>query len=205
MLIFNVRGDSGTLSTTTRRYYVAVDLDAVRALPIDDGVTFLVGAVARAAVELEGCLRLIFPLLGKGEASGNASFQQLAERASTLVRDHGDLDEMAKGHAERCLHDARSAYRNRNRPIHDLLVAYSDESVDQFRYGRHKLDEYGEPSATRISAGDLIGLRLDLLHATWRLRGLYFRLAEPENSYLWSTLLSGRFEARWDGNAGFMG
>jgi len=96
--------------------------------------------------------------------------------------------------------EALEAYDSRSSNVHHMMSAYADASIERFRFERdwdYSFDR--EPEI--LSVDDLAQNCVDLLHATWRLRGVIFHLQKPEKRIRWDRLLSGEFEARWDGSA----
>ncbi|MFK0242064.1 hypothetical protein ACIQTX_14515 [Microbacterium sp. NPDC090281] len=178
-----------------------MDLDDMRRLPLEDQVTVLVGLSARHAVEMEGALRSVLMTLDPDfDPSARRWFSELIRAFRHQISENPVFSKEARIASLSIATKALDAYERRSSHVHDLMVPYEDASIERFRFERdHDYALQREPDM--LSVPDLVQTCVDLMHVTWRLRGVSFYLQKPDKRILWSRLLGGEFQARWDGSA----
>lgn len=170
-------------------------------MPLDDQVTMLVGVSVRHAVELEATLRsLLITLDPSFDSSRRWQFSQLVSTFRRLARTHPTFTSDARRACTVIATEVQAAYNHRSSNVHDMLGSYGDTSIERFRFERDTKIEYRDDPEVR-SVDDLVQICTDLMHATWRLRGVIFYLQRPAEPQHWSMLLGGVFTARWNGSA----
>lgn len=178
-----------------------MDLETVRRLPLEDRVTMLIGASVRHAVEMEAALRSVLIALDpEFDSSVRRRFSDLVRVFRRHVSDHPAFSKASRVACLSIATEALDAYDSRSSNVHDMMSAYADTSIERFRFERdHDYDFDRE--AEMLNVDDLEQDCIDLMHATWRLRGVILYLQKPEERIRWHRLLSGDFQARWDGSA----
>ncbi|WP_285037674.1 hypothetical protein [Plantibacter sp. ME-Dv--P-095] len=178
-----------------------MDLEELLRLPLDDQVTMLVGVSVRHAVELEAAVRSVLMTIdSEFDPSRRWKFSELI---TVFRRQSSTSPQFSKELRKACAEIASEAldgYNRRNTNAHDMLGTYAGTPIERFRFERdHSIAPDDEPEI--LSVADLVQHCTDLEHAIWRLRGVMFYLARPEDRRWWGMLVEGNFEARWDGSA----
>lgn len=161
----------------------------------------LVGVSVRHAVEMEAALRSVLMTLDpQFESAARRWFSDLVREFRRHVSDHPAFTKDVRAPFLSIATEALEAYDNRSNNVHHMMSAYADNSIERFRFERdHDYDCNREPEL--LSIDDLVQNCIDLMHATWRLRGVIFYLQKPDEGVRWRRLVSGQFQARWDGSA----
>lgn len=183
-----------------------MDLDAVRALPMGDQMTYLRGRILEAALSMEAVARYLHVRL-----SGSTDFEaalhtpqqfqvlikECAERAARCER----FSDRARPLAMDAINNACLLYERRNRFVHDALrhSLVSEERWERAKLWRPK-HEIGQPppEPEPVSAEEMVDLVFELVRTTWRLRGALWCLFSPSRET--SPYLTHPFEPQWDGS-----
>lgn len=178
-----------------------MDLEDLRRLPLEDQVTMLVGVSVRHAVEMESALRSVLMTLDPDfDPSVRQWFSDLIRTFRRQLSEHKAFPREVRLSCLEIATQALDAYEHRSNNVHAMMSAYSDASIERFRFERdHDVNFEREPEV--LGVDDLIRNCIATMHATWRLRGVVFYLQKPDEKRRWKMLLSGLFEARWDGSA----
>ncbi|WP_298866415.1 hypothetical protein [uncultured Microbacterium sp.] len=178
-----------------------MNLEDLRQLPIEDQVTMVVGVSVRHAVEMEAALRSVLMTLDPNfDPSVRRWFSDLVRAFRRQISENPAFSSEARSACLDIATEALGAYQHRSNNVHDMMSVYSDVSIERFRFERdHDVDFDREPET--LSVEDLVQNCVDLMHATWRLRGVILYLQKPNERIRWKMLLNGKFEARWDGSA----
>jgi hypothetical protein len=195
-----------TRLSRTACHHGDMDLDAVRALPVADQMTYLRGRILEAALSMEAVARYLHVRLGGGSDFEAAlltpqQFQVLiaecAEHAARCER----FSDRTRPLAMDTITDAATLYERRNRFVHDALRLNlaSEQQWERSKLWRPK-SEIGEPlpEPEPVSAEEMVGLVFDLIRTTWRLRGALWCLISPSQEA--SPYLTHAFEPQWDGS-----
>lgn len=178
-----------------------MDLDDLKVLPLEDQVTTLVGISVRHAIQMEAALRSVLMTLDpEFNPSVRRWFSDLVRAFRHQISENPVFSRDVRIECLSIATEALDAYDRRSSHVHDMMTPYEDASIERFRFERdHDYAFDREPEM--LGVDDLIRTCADLMHVTWRLRGLSFYLQKPDERLLWSRLLSGEFQARWDGSA----
>lgn len=178
-----------------------MDLEQLRNLPLEDQVTMLVGVSVRHAVEMEGALRSVLMTLDTAfDPSTRLRFSDLVRTFRREISQNPAFSYEGRVACQSMAGEALEAYEKRNSNVHHMMSAYTDASIERFRFERdHDYSFDRDPEI--LSVEDLIQHCIDLMHVTWRLRGVILYLQKPDERARWNRLLGGEFQARWDGSA----
>lgn len=183
-----------------------MDLDAVRALPLADQMTFLRGRILEEALSLEAVSRYLHVRLSGGTNLEDAlhtpqQFQTLIAECALRARQCGQLSGRTRPLALEAISKAAALYEQRNRFVHDALRRnlVSEQQWERSKLWRPKR-EIGEslPDPEPVSAEGMVALIFDLIRTTWRLRGVLWSLIGPSQEA--SPYLTHPFVPQWDGS-----
>jgi hypothetical protein len=177
-----------------------MELDALRALPITDQQTFLLGRIAGETTRMDAALRLLHAAL-RGEQDLDAFldapnfFTTNAKECRKLTKEHPAIDDGTRSAVLRAVTFAGNHYTRRNRYIHDLLRRdLLDRSWELARLSRQG---GGTPASEPVSFEAAVALVRGLVAATWRLRGCALYVL----NHSWEGMALGEVQGEWDGSA----
>ena len=152
-----------------------IHINGLSGLRLDDQATFRIGQIARESVHMESVARAIHGRIRDarpGTQGPPDTFASLVGAIRGLIR---ALDGFAwTRQAEAALTEAKTAYRERNRYVHDIL-AHGFEGV----WIRSDVrDLQAVRPVVELSADDLADAVTALQRCTWRLTGLEAMLAQ---------------------------
>ncbi|WP_413318314.1 hypothetical protein AA0Z99_00150 [Agrococcus sp. 1P02AA] len=177
-----------------------MELDELRNLPLEDQRVFLLGRIASETASMDASLRFLHAAL-RGEGSLDAfldSPDHFANNVADCIRligEHGSLDGRAKVALQASVAAAHVAYRARNRFTHDMLR--HDLLGREWELVAMKRPREGHPGATSVNFDGMVRVVLDLVAATWRLRGGAIYTYQRR----WASIALGEVEGNWDGSA----
>jgi hypothetical protein len=178
-----------------------VELHVLRALPVPDQQTFLIGRIAEETTRMDAALRMVHAAL-RGEHDIDAFldapnfFSSSARECKILVKEHPTLDADTRAAINHSVTFASQCYTRRNRYIHDVLTQdLLDRSWELSHLSRQPLGVQAEV----VSFDDAVALVTDLVTATWRLRGCAMYALNRG----WGGMAFGEVEGDWDGTASY--
>ncbi len=203
--VYQFAAQCGT-SSCTGCHHGDMDLEAVRALPVADRLTFLRGRILEGALSMEAVARYLHVRLGGGSNLEEAidtplQFQTLITECSDRASRCAILNARVRPLAVEALRDAGRLYERRNRFVHDVLRQdlLSEEQWELSRISRPKHDAGSPlPGPEPVSAEEMITLVFGLTRVTWRLRGVLWSLIGRSREV--SPYLTHQFEPQWDGS-----
>jgi hypothetical protein len=196
---------------------VTVNLEEMRHLTTRDQWVYVVGRIAVEAVDLDAQLRALRTVLA-GESGRDATLAGPAAWSVTMAACQRhlatfDLDDRSRAAIGSVLDAADTAWQQRNRYLHDLLVdtIQADEDRAPVAPGRRtgdrrlqrrlSLDPKGlAPNDVIVSLSHAVDLVLEIVAVGWRLRSAR---GYVEGSTMWSDTLFGHITGNWDGSADF--
>lgn len=181
----------------------ALELVAVRALPTDDQLTFLIGRLTRVAVTLDITVRQASWQLSGGTGDfrvGDRSFSDAIRTCRSLVSQH--LNGPLQPHAFAALDQAQAAYNLRSRFSHDQFFEHFDAPrFSQVRFGVSPTQAKTPPSLTDLQT--VVDAIFEVLRQAARMRALMF-LAIPgrdDGDFQSDILRDERLYIHWSGAA----
>lgn len=183
-----------------------MELDAVKALPLVDQMTFLRGRILEEALSMEAVARFLLVRL-RGQSDLRLAmdtphrFQALIEECTIKVPECERLGQRAQLLTLDALAKAGALYGKRNRFVHDALRRdlLSERRWERFRLSRPKSERNRpSPEPEPVVPEELIALVFELMQTTWRLRGAFWCLTSRSQEM--SPYLSHPFEQQWNGS-----
>jgi hypothetical protein len=179
-----------------------MDLDTLRALPVTDQRVFLLGRIAAETTSMDAALRLLNGAL-RGQYDIDAYldapdfFSKNARECRKLLNKRDEIDDETRKAVLRAITLASDAYTKRNRYVHDLL---RDDLLDRsWELARLSRQPEGQPEFETVSFDDMVSLVLQLVTATWKLRGCALYVLNGS----WSGIALGQVAGEWDGSSNF--
>lgn len=180
-----------------------MELKALRALPVTDQQTFLLGRIAAETTRMDAALRLLHAAL-RGENEIDAFldapkfFTSNAKECQKLTKEHSIIDEETRAAVLHAVTFAGKHYTRRNRYIHDMLRRdLLDRSWELAPLSR---EEEGSPTSEPVSFENAVALVTGIVAATWRLRGCALYVLNRS----WEGMALGEVEGDWDGSATYI-
>lgn len=183
-----------------------MELDAVRALPMTDQMTYLRGRILESALSMEAVARYLHVKLGGSDDLEAAldtpqQFQMLVRELTGRATACERLSDRTRPLALNAIDKAGVLYERRNRFVHDALrhKLTTEEQWELSKLWRPKRENGGPlPEPEPVSAQEMMDLVFDLIETTWRLRGALWCLITPSKEI--SPYLTHRFTPQWDGS-----
>lgn len=178
---------------------------------------YVIGRIAVEAVGLDAQLRALRTVLA-GETGRDATLAGPAAWSATMTacRRHlatFDLDDRSRAAIGSVLDAADTAWQQRNRYLHDLLVdtIQADEENTPVARGRRTGDRRLQrrlsrdpkglaPNDVIVSLNHAVDLVVEMVAVGWGLRSAR---GYVEGATMWSDTLFGHFTGNWDGSADF--
>lgn len=189
-----------------------MELSQIESLDHSDQWTVVRGRIAEGSIELDAALRGLHAQL-RGLDTREAllaapqNWANLAGQCRTMSACAPVADRRIHAAIGAAIDSASAAYDERNRFMHDLLVADIDDELlpdaerikqEGDRYSLRLVSKAGVPGVSVVTLDEAIGVVLTLSAETWRLRAARGYLAGRTT---WRSLLLGAVEGEWDGTA----
>jgi hypothetical protein len=177
-----------------------MDLESLRALPVKDQQIFLLGRIASETTSMDAALRFVNAALrGQGNVDAYLDapdfFSTNAKACQKLVKQNSDVDDETRKAVLSAVLAGSKAYSRRNRYIHDLLRR---DLLDQsWQLAPLTRQPESSPEFEAVSFDDMVALVLEIVTATWRLRGCALYILQGS----WAEMALGAVEGEWDGKA----
>lgn len=180
-------------------------MDEWRELPPDDQATYLVGLIARSAVDLDAMTSTVWPnVMQLPPSSAWEAPRPMSQRLTKLRTALPGIDflkPLELSDALSLIEDVGAIYDLRSRFVHDDLMPQDASHGDWWSAAElHHKDGNNRSPQRRVDLGDLRQCERSLIRATWRVWGLHKLIAgvmagrADHERHRWHHLMRGSFE-----------